>query len=233
MLHYTLYRNELTTGNPNNQFARPVDVVNNKREDLVEDITGPGSILKPVEVNGSIDSYWQTITEYTRKGKTYSDDYISTHFNISGVFTDKDDYFDPSRHTLTVNIQLKPTVSRAVEEVELKKVDGRKSRPEINSVYDWGSNSTNRKLTVGDVLEIRGEMLKISHNLEGEEGVFFVNQDSGIEIRQGEIHINEPKRLILRIPELTAGNYRLEVRNTRYDGKTLRIGSFTQVLTVS
>lgn len=76
-------------------------------------------------------------------------------------------------------------------------------------------------------------MLKIYHNLEDEEGVFFVNQADGTETRQGELRTNEPKTLTLRIPELPAGSYRLEVRNTRYDGKTLRIGVFTPVLTVS
>jgi hypothetical protein len=41
------------------------------------------------------------------------------------------------------------------------------------------------------------------------------------------IRTSEPKTLTLQVPEgLTAGTYRIEVRNTRYDTEKLRTGLY-------
>lgn len=233
MLNYSLVDNHFTADDPVDRLARPVDVRMNTRDNLIQDITGPGSILKPTESNAVIDNYWQTITDYIRAGEAYSDDYISIRFGISGVFLDDDDRFDPNRHSLIVSVLPKTSVTGVAEEVPLRKVDGRRIAPEIDSVYDWGSRTSNEILTPGDVLEIEGNHLKIHNNVEGAEGVFFVNQGDDSEFATEEVRTNEPKTLYLRIPDtLTAGTYRIEVRNSRYNSETLRTGLFTPELTV-
>ncbi len=80
MLKYTLYNNHFTADNPDDRLARPVEVPVNTREDLIDDITSPGSILKPTETNAVIDNYWQRITRYISEGEAYRDDYIRTRF---------------------------------------------------------------------------------------------------------------------------------------------------------
>lgn len=232
MLNYALYPNELTVDDPTDQVARPVDITTRDLDALVTKVTGPGSILKPTEVKAVIDAYWEAITSYIREGEAYSDNYLSTRFDISGVFQNEDDRFDASRHTLIVGAKLKPGVSQVVGEVSLKKVDARKNQPVIDSVYDWGSDSRDSQLTPGDVLEVTGQLLKVQDNLD-EEGVFFINQGDGTEVIADRLRTNEPKTITLRIPALPAGSYRLEVRNTRYDGKTLRVGIFGPTLTVA
>ncbi len=232
MLNYALYPNELTKDDPDDQVARPVDITTNDLEALVAKVTGPGSILKPTEVKAVIDAYWQAITDYIRAGEAYSDAYMSTRFDISGVFQNEDDRYDANRHTLVVGAKLKPAVSTAVDEVSLRKVDARKNQPVVDSVYDWGSDSRNSTLTPGDVVEVSGQLLKIHGNLD-EEGVFFINQGDGTETAGEQLRTNEPRTLTLKIPALAAGNYRLEVRNSRHDGKTLRVGIFGPTLAVS
>lgn len=233
MLEYGLYDNKLTADDPDDQVGRPVNVKINRRKDLVAAMTGEGSILKQTEIDAVLNNSWKRIAEFIRKGEAYSDDYFSTQFNITGVFIDKEDHFDPNRHTLTITAKLKGDVSSAVADVDLKKVDGNTIKPEITEVYNWGTNSYNDTLTPEDVLEISGSTLKIYNNLVNDEGVFFINQADGTEYRQTELRTNEPKTLTLRIPTLPAGNYRLEIRNTRHDGKVLRTGLFIPVLTVS
>jgi len=232
MLHYALYPNELTPDDPNDQIARPVDLVPRTLQDLVQKVTGPGSILKSTEVKAVVDAYWKAIADYTRAGEVYSDEFMATRLDISGVFQNEDDRFDPTRHSLVVGVRLKEPVASAVQDVKLRKVDARKSRPLIDSVYDWGSDLHNERLTPQDVLEINGETLKIHHNLE-EEGIFFINQANGQDTKAPFVRTNEPKTLTTRVPALSPGQYRLEVRNTRHDGKTLRIGVFTPTLVVS
>ncbi len=231
MLDFALYSNEFTPDDPDDQLARPVNVVTRDQEDLMTRVTRKGSILKPTEVRAVIDAYWEGITEFVRAGEVYSDQFISTRFDISGVFKNPDDRFDPSRHTLAVAVKVKEAVTSAVADVTLRKVDARTTQPEIKSVYDWGSDTHNATLTSEATLEVQGEQLKICDNLE-EEGVFFVNQANDSEVKAERVRTNEPKTLTLMVPKLRAGRYRLEVRNTRYDGKILRIGVFTPVLTV-
>lgn len=233
MLNYSLYDNHFTAEDPDDRLARPVDVQMKSRDDLIEEITGPGSILKPTESDAVIDNYWRKITDYISKGQGYSDDYISVRFGISGTFQNEDDQFDPERHKVIVSALLKSAVTGMAEEVPLRKVDGRSIEPEIDKIYDWGSETNDEILTPGDVLEISGNHLKIYGNLEEEEGVFFVSQSDKSEVRAEKIRTNEPKTLTLRIPqELAAGTYRLHVRNTRHDSEALRLGIFTPELTV-
>ncbi len=128
-------------------------------------------------------------------------------------------------------VKVKETVTAAVADVTLRKVDARSTQPVIKSVHDWGSDTQNAEITAGATLEVQGEQLRMYGNLE-EEGVFFVNQANDSEVKAEFVRTNEPQTLTLKVPKLKVGRYRLEVRNTRFDGKTLRIGVFTPVLTV-
>src|SRR5699024_3748074 len=232
MLNYSLYNNHFTANDPEDRLARPVDVKVNSREDLIEAITGPGSILKPTETNAVINNYWQTITDYISRGEAYRDEHISTRFSISGVFQNDEDQFDTERHQVLVSVLPKNTVTDAVEEISLRRVDSRHVVPEVDSVYDWGSATNDDIITPDDVLEVRGNHLKLHDNVP-EEGVFFVNQSNGTEAQVSQIRTNEPKTLTLRIPDgLAAGSYRLEVRTTRYDSDKLRTGIYAPELTV-
>ena len=107
MLKYSLYPNVLTTDDPDDQVARPVEVITRNLNDLVKEVTGKGSILKPTEVKAVIDAYWEAIHDFITKGEAYSDDYISIRFDISGVFQDKDDQFDSERHRVLVGLSLR------------------------------------------------------------------------------------------------------------------------------
>lgn len=233
MLEYSLYDNHFTANDPDDRLARPVDVTTHSRDDLIDAITGPGSILKPTETDAVIDNYWSTIIDYIRRGEAYSDDYISTRFGISGVFQDDEDQFDEARHKVVVSVLPKDRVTEVAAEISLRKVDGRRIVPEVQTVYDWGSATNDDTITPGDVLEITGTHLKIHNNIS-DEGVYFVNQSSDTEAEATQIRTNEPKTLTLRIPDsLVAGTYRIEVRNTPRNGNQLRTGIFAPELTVA
>jgi hypothetical protein len=232
MLSYTLYENYFTPDNPDDRLARPVDVTMNTREDLIEDITDLGSILKPTETNAVIDNYWQRITEYLSKGEGYKDDYIRTRFSIGGVFRNNEDQYDPSRHEVHIKVVPKAAVTNVAEDVPLQKVDGRHIVPKVETIFDWGSDTNDDILTPGGVLKIMGNHLKIYNNVD-EEGLFFVNQSDDTEAEATQIRTNEPKTLSLRIPEgLAAGTYQIEVRTTLRNSETMRKGVFTPELTV-
>jgi hypothetical protein len=232
MLHYYLYENPFTPDEPDSRLARPVDVTMNSRKDLIDDITKPGSILKPTETNAVIDNYWQRIIHYLREGEGYADEYIRTRFGISGNFEGEKAPFDPDRHEVLIKLVPKGTVTEVAEDIAVRKLAGGRVGPEIDEVNDWASGTSNDILTPGDVLEVIGNSLKVYDNIE-DEGVFLVHQSADGETEAVQIHTNEPKTLTLRIPEeLPPGTYRLEVRNTPRNGNQLRSSMFTPLLTV-
>ena len=232
MLKYALYSNELTKDDPDDQVARPIEVTSRNNEHLIQQVTGPGSILKPTELKASIENYWLTIRDYISEGEVYSDEFISTRFDISGVFENIDDTFSPDRHTLVISIKLKPMIANAINDVVLRKADRPKNDPVIIETYDWGSDTQNEKLTPGGTLEIKGNQLKIYDNLP-EEGLFFINQASGAETKAERVRTNQARSISVLVPTLVAGNYRLEVRNTTHSSKSLRTGVFTIPLVVA
>ncbi|GAA5523249.1 hypothetical protein LQ318_15575 [Aliifodinibius salicampi] len=168
MLRYRLYDNHFTANNRNDCLARPADVSVKTREDLIESITGAGSILKSTEVNAVIDSYWSAIMEYIRRGEGYNGDYIYTLYGIRGVFNGDEDQFDPERHRVVVSVVAKKSVTGVADNVTLQKVDGQDLLPHIEKIYDWGSRTNGDILTPDGVLEVTGDNLKIYNNLEVE-----------------------------------------------------------------
>ena len=229
-MKYSLYENRLTTDVDNDFIARPVDFKINSREQLVKDITGPGSILKPTETNASIDAYWNNILNYIRRGEGYRDQYVTVKLEMGGVYITTNDRFDRDRHSLVVNLIPSSILTDASQEVKPEYVKAEPNVPVVDEVYDWMSDSTNTSLTPNGVLMIKGSALKIHE--EPDEGVFFINQSNGAEVKADAPRDNEPQTLRLIVPALDPGEYRIEIRNTTRNGQTLRIGLFEPRLTV-
>lgn len=229
-MKYSLYDNKMTQDNPDDCFARSVEVKTNSRDELVQNLTRSGSILKPTECQAVIDGYWREIGGFIAKGEAYRDEYDNIRFDINGVFDNADDRFDPARHTLVASALLNSKLTDQARTVPLQYEKATPGQPVIESVYDWGSDTVNDKLTPNDTFEITGEDLKIYE--EPGEGVFFVNQMTGQETHAALLRTNLPKTITLRVPMMPPGQYRIEVRNTTRDGKVLRTGIFAQILTV-
>ena len=230
-MDYTSFENKLTQDNPDDYVGKPVNMVSKTRDELIADMTGPGSILTDTESETVTKKYWKTIINYTADGNTYRDDYISTRLDISGVFDGPDDRFDPGRHSITISIVPGPALKEAVKQIRPRFVKPDPEQPEIKSIYDWGSDATNSKLTVGGAMEITGYALKV-YSEQADQGVFFINKNSGEETKADRLRTNEPKKITLSVPRLAAGLYRLEIRNTTRNGKTLRVGMSTIELIV-
>ena len=230
-MKYALYNNKITKDDPNDCYARPVEVKVNTRQDVVGQLTQPGSILKTTECNAVIDGYWSAIGDFISKGESYRDQYIAVRFDINGVFANDSERFDPARHTLSVGAVLSSLVTDNAKSIKMQYSKAVPEIPIVETVFDWGSDTVNDRLTPGGALEIEGEELKIFET-EG-EGVFFVNQTTAVATKADALRRNEPQRLSLRVPPLPAGQYRLEIRNTTRNGSVLRTGMLAQMLAVT
>ncbi|WP_421919159.1 DNA-binding domain-containing protein [Marinifilum sp.] len=231
MYYYTLYDNKLTQDNPDDCMAKSVNSVVKTEEDLFKSLTAPGSILKDVEVKAVKSEIWKTIISFLEEGYGYRDENISIRLDISGKFEDKDDRFDPDRHKVNISIVPGKSLKKACKEIKPQFVKATSVKPEIESVYDWISDTSDDVLSPGGTLEISGEDLKIYTQPTG-QGVFFINKSNGQETLAAMPRMNEPKMLSLRVPELVAGTYRIEIRNSARNAKKLRVGTTPTEFTV-
>ena len=159
----------------------------------------------------------------------------STH--IKGVFTSPTDTFDPARHTVAVEFRQGAELRRELGMVSVNVLGKAESGFFIAEILDMRTRSVNDQLTPGRNAKISGGKLKI----EGDpsRGVYFVNEADGTRVKVDEADIveNLNAHLLIVIPALAAGTYRLEV-TTQYSGgnkplKTPRTAALDRLLTVA
>lgn len=232
MFKFALFRNHLT-GNKNDYLGVPQSTKNKSTEDIIQQITHPGSILKETECAAVINDFFKAIASNLQEGVGFTNEFIRISPGVTGVFNGINDQFDPTRHHKQVNIVGGKELKAAVEEMLVEKVAASVRQPEINSVYDLKSQQNNAALTPGHMIELSGSLLKVDIEL-ADEGIFLVNTADGSEIKIAQIHTNLPSKLSGMLPDsLVPGGYNLIVRNRPEGNKNLMSGSFAEDLTVS
>jgi len=106
----------------------------------------------------------------------------------------------------------------------------------IGQVLDVKSGSVNDLLTPNRNLKISGSKIKVAGDVNI-TGIWFVNQrtQERTKVDETDIVTNNPSEIIVVIPELQAGNYKLEIVTQYSSGKNLkeaRTLSFDKILTV-
>lgn len=224
MLDYALYPNRLTEGE-DDFLAIPQSLINKKIEDIIRQITKPGSILKETECLAVIHDFFKAIAENLAQGYGFTSEYIRIQPGIIGVFDGIEDKFDESRHQKVVNINASLKLKNALEQVHLQKVDPKVASADIQSVFDFKSQKEDSLLSPGHMIEIKGKRLKFNTEAN-DEGIFLTSVNGKNTTRVKLVHTNRPGKLTAMLPDdLTAGKYTLEIRN-RYRGvKTLASSS--------
>ena len=231
MLKYALYPSTITKGK-NDHLAIPQGRINSTIEEIIHQITGPGSILKETECVAVIHDFFKAIAGNLKEGKGFMSEYIQIQTNISGVFEGKDDEFDTRRHKKKVNITASSLLLDAVQEIPMKKVSHNGMLPEVNIVVDVKTNTKDEMITRGHLVELHGKRLKLNLD-QPDEGVFLLGQKGKKLIKINRIHLNSPGTLSIMIPDrLKAGVYYLEVRKRKRRNKKISVAHFQKELIV-
>lgn len=233
MLQHSLVDNPLTE-DPDDCRAQVQAYKRKRVEDIVSQITIPGSILKETECVAVINAFFKAIATNLEAGVGFESDYLTLTQSIAGVFTDAKDRFDPSRHEVKLNLRIGDPLKEALRQVRVKKVTTSVALPELTQIHDWKSRSIDQLLTAGHSAQVTGNRLKIDNMDDPQQGVFLVNTKKEEEIRIPYLHQNTAKKLQLEWPDsLKSGNtYKLEVRTTIKGGQEVRTGVSTSVLQV-
>ena len=231
-INYVLYPNPITP-NPDDCRAVIVNKSNYVTDQVIVQITGEGSILKPTECNAVIDAFHRQIGLNLAQGHGFSCEYFSVNIEIQGVFENNKDKLDLSRHTIYPNMMPGKPWKENAQTAKVIKLLAEENKPKLISIFDMKSKTTNQTLTPGSMAEIQGTALKLDETVP-DEGVFIISENDGPEVKISYFFQNFPKNLLFEIPDsLTPGSYKIEVRNRAYNCKSLRTGLLTHSLSVS
>ena len=232
MLKYALYRNPLTQGE-NDYTAIPQSLPSKRIEDIIQQITKPGSILKQTECVAVIHDFFTAITENLKEGHGFASQYIRINPSITGVFDGLDDQYDQQRHKIQVSVNAAKEFKNAIEGVQLEKVAASARIPDIKSVFDLKSQEMNSTISPGHMVELQGSRLKLDLS-QTDEGIYLVNTADSSEIKVQQIHTNLPSKLFGMLPDgIPPGSYTIEVRARMEGNKNLAVGILKDKLTVS
>ncbi|MDR2928300.1 MAG: DUF4469 domain-containing protein, partial [Cytophagaceae bacterium] len=144
--------------------------------------------------------------------------------------------YDPEKHTLYFRYHQGEQMRQLIPEIEVQMMGLGDVQPSVKDVTDVKTGALNSAITPGKAVKVRGAKIKITGE-HPDTGIFFVSGGGErTRVENDEIITNNPSELVVMVPLLPAGTYRLEVV-TQYSGGSLllkepRIAVFSKPLTV-
>ncbi|RKE04405.1 DNA-binding domain-containing protein [Marinifilum flexuosum] len=219
-VRYGLGLNHLTE-DPGDYLAVVTECTTSNAKKIMERMMGKGSTVTKAEGLSVIEEFEYAVVEEVKEGNIVSTDLFRISPSISGVFKDENDSFDPSRHSIKLNISPGPRLQEIISKIELKKVAISTAEPVIEKFVDLKGKAVNESFTPGQMASIQGSFLKFDEE-DTNQGVFFIAADES-ETRASDFIKNKPSELMFFVPdELTSGKFQLEVRTILHHSKVLK-----------
>jgi len=207
-MNYYLKENQLTEDF--NYAARVLTKESHDLDGIIRLMLEKRSVISKTDIAAVFTAFFQIVEECIQRGENINLPIFNLGYSITGVFEDDTDLFDPEKHQINVNLSNGIQVKKAIEQIELTKVDSVQTDPAITSFIDIATQSKNDKLTPNSLFEIHGKRLKIAGE-DASIGLFFVAED-GSETMVAQIADNGQKKIVGLVPDLTAGKYRIRIK---------------------
>jgi hypothetical protein len=200
-------------------------------EDLVAYMAGKNTTFTRFDIRGVLDLLAESVGEILGRGYAVRTDVFNAQLAVRGTFASIDDSFDKKRHELRATLSPGTRLAKRIAGFDRPAKVRRPVRvPQVYSVYDFISQSTDGTLTAGRSAEIRGADLvsypdRVSSSVADEQGIFFVDVRTEQRIARADVVRQSPSTIIVNVPELpAAGEYAMVV--VRAFGSELREGRF-------
>jgi len=231
-----LYDNVLTP-NPNDFMAR----VSSERSLSVKDIcqsavTRGGADISAAAMEHAVNQFHKEMGYSMCDGFSVNTGWYTASVSIKGVFDSPNEKFNPAKHTVMFDFKQGSLLRKELGTVTVDITGVAATAGYIAQVTDVKTGSVNDLLTPNRNLRINGSKIKIDGE-NTENGVYFVHQDTKARTRvdNSDIATNNPSEIMIVIPELPAGTYKLEITTQYSPGKNLkqsRTAVFERILTV-
>ena len=210
ILNADLYDNPLTK-REGDYVARPRITGTLHNEEIAARFVNERSEFRLETILNILNVCDQIKAQAIAEGKSVVDGVGEFLISIQGSFDGETDSFDPDENSLKVNYKMGKTIRNILENQVVVQTNGAATvGPVINSVEDSMTKSLNSQLSPNGVLVINGSCLKIQGDNE-ENGVYFVPVGGGDPIKAAYLALNMPSQLVVPIPNLSDGTYRVRV----------------------
>jgi len=231
-----LYDNVLTE-DPNDFIAR----VSSERSLNVQDVctsavTRGGADVSAAAMEHAVNLFLKEMAYNLCDGFSINTGWFTASAHIRGVFNSPGETFDRAKHTVSFDFVQGTLLRREIDTVTVEILGVANAALSIAQVTDVKTSSVNDLLTPNRNLRIAGSKLKIAGD-NMENGIYFVHQTTNerTKVDATDIVTNNPSELIIVIPDLPAGTYRIEVVTQYAVGSLLkepRTTVFEKTLTV-
>jgi hypothetical protein len=233
-----LYKN-LLTHNPNDYSARVVSEKSLSVKGICESaVARGGADVSAVTMEHSVNLWFKEMAYRLCDGFAVKTPWFNAHPSIRGVFSNRDETFNPEKHNIFFSFHQGTQLRKELEAIEVEVIGEVEGSFHIGHVLDTTSGSENDILTPNMPLKIWGHKIKI----EGDNpanGVYFVHQATKerIKVAQNSFVDNNPSEITVVTPNLPlGGTYQLEIitqysSNKAHVLKDLRTAVFGHILT--
>ncbi len=237
-IQYALFENHVTS-DPNDYRAIVQNSGSWNLDTVVKKIVLRGTTVNEADVLGVLVNALSVCAEGVIENNHINLAGIFELFpRVKGVFNGPVDPWEDNRHYIDVGCNPGSALREQVrQEATVQRVNATKPAPELIQYHDFGSDTNNDTVTVGNAGNLVGSRLKFDAS-KADEGLYFVATAGG-ETKVGTVMYNKPGRLDFLIPAtLVPGTYWLEVRARQGDppagpdNRELRVGRLDATLTV-
>lgn len=231
-----LYENFLTE-NPNDFVARvSSERTLNTKDICVAAVTRGGADTNAAAMEHNVNLFFKEMSYQMCDGYAVNTGYFTAGTVIKGVFDNPKEKYDPKKHSVYFQFNQGATLIKDLPSIEVDIMGVADVSNFIGQVTDVKTGTVNELLTPGRNLRINGSKLKLA----GENpsvGIYFIDQTTYVstKVDASDIVVNNPSELIIIIPQLSAGTYKLEVRTQFAVGSLIkepRIATLDKTLTV-
>lgn len=232
-----LYDNFLTKDNPNDFIARTVSERSLNVKQICEAaVNRGGADVTSAAMEHATELFLKEMSYQLCDGYSVNTGYFTAGTQIRGVFDSPVETFNSQKHSILFQFNQGEKLRAEIPNIEIEILGIADASSAILQVTDVKSGTINDLLTPGRNLKISGNKIKVAGD-NAANGIYFVNADTNdrVQVEESDVVVNNPSELIVIIPALPAGTYKLEVV-TQQSGSTLlkepRTAAFEKTLTV-
>ncbi|MDR0815107.1 MAG: DUF4469 domain-containing protein [Bacteroidales bacterium] len=231
MLKYALVENAMAV-DPNSCVAIVSSPERKNLDDVINFMIAEGTGLTRPQALAYFEKLTQTVLYFVGEGHSVITPLVRVRPTVSGIFTDKRDNFDSSRHQVNIRSTSGFRLRDLETHIKLEKVNVATQIPVPEIFTDALTGEDNFWATSGGLGVLKGQLLKFDPE-DVQQGVFFVPVNNpAVEIRAGVYSGIKPSEVHFQVPTLESGEYSVIVKSIPKTGKGLKRGELETVVNV-
>jgi hypothetical protein len=232
-----LYENFLTD-NPDELTAKVISERTLNIREICRAATGRGGAPSTAEaMEHNVSLFLKEMAYQLMDGYSVNTGFFTANAQVRGVFHNRNEKFNPAKHSVLFRFNQGDTLRRELGNIDVQVMGMGETGIVVSHVVDVKTGSVNDLITPHGTLKIKGGKMKIAGE-NPQAGVYFENeQGEAVKVDVRDMIVNNPSELIVHIPQLAPGKYRLVIR-TQYSGsgtllKEPRMNVYEKIFTVT